>query len=396
MEERPRRRAAGSATRSTAAGSATGSTAAQAAAAILQARIPGLALREPSARNGGDTADLLITIGEHRLALQVKSLLVSLLEDIRGRLAAGFMEANRLAKNTGAIPMAVVMLPRLGPKASAAASLFMSRHAPGSAWALLDRSGNASIVVPELGIDIHYRVARVEDIKVRRWSGRLFSDLNRWMMKVLLLADAPSELWSGPRGPYFTPSDLYRAVEVSPEMAHRLVHALEDQDFLRRTQQGLKLVRRSALLDLWRAEEEIDRREEIPVRWMMGRPRNLADVFGQDPQGQPEVVVGGFEACLMLGLLHARVPYLPEVHVLAPTGALLERYSLERCTPSEAHLWVVPCRHAQSVSRGSLVREGLRVVDPLQAALDVLHQPARGREQSDYLIREVLHLEEDR
>ncbi len=272
----------------------------------------------------------------------------------------------------------------------------MSSNVPDGGWAILDRAGNARIVIPEANIDIDHRMARVVPAQRGRRSVRLLSDLNRWMLKILLLAETPANLWPGPRSPILSPTDLHRVAGVSPEMAHRFVRAFEALDLLRRTPEGLRIARRSALLDLWRAEEVLDRRDGVPVRWMMGRLSNLQDLAGRGKSGEPDLVVAGFEACRMLGLLHAPIPAAREVHALVPVDAILLRYDLERCPPGDADLRLLPCRTVQSVLRGSLDHGGLRIVDAFQAALDVLHHPARGREQSDYLVTQVLHLEDER
>jgi hypothetical protein len=126
---------------------------------------------------------------------------------------------------------------------------------------------------------------------------------------------------------------------------------------------------------------------------MLGRPKNQsAALTGREP---PDLVVGGFDACRRLGVLHAPVGGL-ELHALRPVEDVLAARRLERCASHEADLRLLRCMTPQSVLRGSVLRKGTRVVDALQAALDVAHRPERGREQSDYIIDRVLHLADER
>ena len=259
-------------------------------------------------------------------------------------------------------------------------------------WALIDREGNARVVVPALRLDKERRVARVLPAQPKRASVRLFSDLNRWLLKVLLLAEAPLELWGGPRLPVLSGRGLSQAADVSPEMVRRFMNAFEEQDFLRKTANGLRIVRRSALLELWRADDALDIRAGVYVRRMMGSAGSLQELVRL--QGFADaVVVAGFEACRLLAVLHAATAATVEVHAIDAVADILDRFGLEECAPADAALVLLPTRHPKSVRRGALRRDGLWVADAFQAALDVLRHPARGLEQSDYLLREVLRLE---
>ena len=64
-----------------------------------------------------------------------------------------------------------------------------------------------------------------------------------------------------------------------------------------------------------------------------------------------------------------------------------------RSAPTDVDLWLLPTRYSRSIRGGKVLRDGLPVADAFQAALDVLRHPGRGQEQSEYLLKEVLHLE---
>lgn len=362
-------------------------------ARVLEDAIPGFALQAGQVLEDAYPG-IRAKVDQRRIFVKVKAVTLAVVEDVLARLSMGALEARLHVAGQGAVPMVAVVVPSLGRKVDRAAGEFMALHAPDVGWAVLDPSGNARIVVPALRLDVDRRVARVETSQPGRSSVRLFSDLNRWLLKVLLLADAPADLWGGPRQSILSRRELGLSADVSPEMVRRFANAFEKQDLLRQTPQGLRVIRRAALLDLWRSDEALDVSSGVPVRRLMGgpgAPQDLSEVEGFSDS----VVVAGFEACRLLGVLHAMVPLPIEAHAVVPIARILERFDLERCAPSGAAFWLLPSRHPKSILRGSVCRDGLRVADGLQAAFDVLRHPARGHEQSEYLLKEVLRLEED-
>ncbi len=268
----------------------------------------------------------------------------------------------------------------------AEAEAFMARYGHERGWALVDRDGDARVVIPQLGVDATLRQERVA-AREPRLASTPFSDLGLWMLKILLLRDAPAELWQGPRERPVHPTALARLAGVSVVLAHRFVMTLESQDFLRRRRDGLHVVRRDALLAALRQHEEGEFSRPVPVRRLGGLRLDVDDLASAGGHG--DLVVGGFEACRRLGVLHVLGELRVEIHTLVSVDAVLERHGLERCEAHAASLWLSPSRHRESIRRGMLDREGVQVVDGLQAALDVLHHPGRGQEQSDYLFERL-------
>ena len=72
--------------------------------------------------------------------------------------------------------------------------------------------------------------------------GNLFSDLNQWMLKILLSRSLSDSLLSAPRGHYENASQLAEAAGVSVMTAFRLVRQLSEEGFLEE-RSGLRLVR---------------------------------------------------------------------------------------------------------------------------------------------------------
>ena len=71
-----------------------------------------------------------------------------------------------------------------------------------------------------------------------------FSDLNQWMLKVLLGQDIPESLLGVPRGEYRSGRQLAQAAGVSAMSASRLVRLLLSEGFLDQRKGLLRLVRR--------------------------------------------------------------------------------------------------------------------------------------------------------
>ena len=96
----------------------------------------------------------------------------------------------------------------------------------------------------------------------------LFSDLNQWMLKVLLAPKIAPDLLHAPRGEYRNASQLAAAANVSVMSAFRFVRQLRLEGFLDESSSSLSLVRLDDLLRRWQAESLRPARD-IPMRWML-------------------------------------------------------------------------------------------------------------------------------
>ena len=101
-----------------------------------------------------------------------------------------------------------------------------------------------------------------------RGSGNLFSDLNQWMLKVLLASEVPNGLLSAPRGQYRNASQLARAANVSVMSAFRFVQQLQHEGYLHESSPYLRLVRREDLLSRWQILSVRSIRE-VPMRFVL-------------------------------------------------------------------------------------------------------------------------------
>jgi hypothetical protein len=132
------------------------------------------------------------------------------------------------------------------------------------------------------------------------------------------------------------------------------------------------------------------RRPLEPPAAVGGKP---ADVFGKPTDLR--YALAGFSACEALGVLHTTSPRVLDVHVTGGLAEVLRTWSLEQVDARDADLVLRPTRMTRSVFGGCVERDGVQVVDALQAALDVVGSPARGTEQAEYIVRHVLQLGEE-
>jgi hypothetical protein len=259
---------------------------------------------------------------------------------------------------------------------------FMTANAPETDWLLADPDGGWCL---SLGGHVQRRRRRAPGAGGGASpTVSVFSDLHQWLLKVLLLREAPEPLWAGPRPAVERVVELAAATSVSVPKAYQFARVFQDRGWLRRGEGGLRVVRSGELLDAWFAHQQLQPARRWFVRGRMGPLGGALD--GLSGRVGP---LGGFEACRRLEL--AITPGgLPELHVTGAVEAALAEHEWELCDERDAELVLLSGRAPESVRRGCLLAGGVLVVDPLQAALDVAGHAARGREQADYLRARVL------
>ena len=187
--------------------------------------------------------------------------------------------------------LAVVSAPRIPGRAAEQVLEFAAKYAPDIAVGLFDYEGRRLFRGPELEeLDgepgLRRAGARAGSIRESR---HLFSDLNQWMLKVLLAPGLPEQLLSAPRGQYKNASQLAEAAQVSLMSAFRFVQQLQDEGYLHESPSPLALVRREDLFERWQASNV------WPVREAAMRFR-----LPGDPQSQLRKIVSSSRACLAL------------------------------------------------------------------------------------------------
>jgi len=302
-------------------------------------------------------------------------------------LAQAVLQSVRAAGQKAA-PLAVVAAPKISPRVAEQLIQFAEDYAPDTAAGVIDFDGLRMFRGPHL--EAMNALARGLARSVRRSvrdSGHLFSDLNQWMLKVLLAPELPDGLLSAPRGPYLNASQLARAANVSVMSAFRFVQQLEREGYLHESAPHLNLVRREDLFGRWQVLSARSVRE-VPMRF----------VLPGDVQAQLQTMLGSGHACLalfaaadalQLGFVHGVPPYV-YVQRVQPVNLAAWR-SLRACLPGEPPDVIVRQAPApQSVFRGMVRARGMAASDVLQVWVDVAAHPSRGREQADLIRKHAL------
>jgi hypothetical protein len=303
-------------------------------------------------------------------------------------LAQAVLQSARAAGQKAA-PLAVVAAPKISRRVAEQVIKFAEDYAPDAAAGVIDFDGLRMFRGPHL--EEMNAFARDLPPSVRRSvrdSGDVFSDLNQWMLKVLLAPELPDGLLSAPRGQYRNASQLARAANVSVMSAFRLVRHLQREGYLHESAPYLNLVRREDLLSRWQALSVRSVRE-VPMRF----------VLPGDAQAQLRKMLSSGRACLalfaaaealQLGFVHGIPPY---VYVQRVQPAKLSAWkNMRACAPGEPPDVIVRQAPApQSVFRGMVRPGGMAASDVLQVWVDVAAHPSRGREQADLIRKRVLH-----
>ncbi len=301
--------------------------------------------------------------------------------------AQAVLEASRAAGQKAA-PLAVVAAPRVSSRAAEQVMAFAERYAPDVAAGVIDFEGFALFRGPHLE-EMNAEARRVPASRRQSVpdSGQLFSDLNQWMLKVLLAPELPDALLSAPRDQYRNASQLARAANVSVMSAFRFVQQLQREGYLHESAPYLNVVRRDDLFDRWQASSVRSPRE--------ARMRLL---LPGDQQSQLRRMIASGRACLALfaaadalrlGFVSGVPPYV-YVQRIQPAN-LAAWKNLRPCAPGESPDLIIRQAPApQSVFRGLVRPEGMAACDVFQVWVDVASHPSRGREQADMIRKRVL------
>ena len=285
-------------------------------------------------------------------------------------------------------PLAVVAAPKINQHAADQVLKFAEHYAPDAAAGVIDFEGLRMFRGSQLeALNAETPRLSLKASKSPRVSGHLFSDLNQWMLKVLLAPEIPEALLSAPRGQYSNASQLARAANVSVMSAFRFVQQLQDEGYLSESGPYLKVVRREDLFRRWQASA-VRSVKEVPMKYLLKG----------EPRAQLRKVVGSGRACLALfaaadalklGFVEGVPPY---VYVERLQHSNLSAWkNLRQCGPGELPDLILRQAPApQSVFRGLVRPNGVAASDVLQIWADVASHPSRGREQADLIRSRVL------
>ncbi len=148
-------------------------------------------------------ADLAVERGEQRYIVEIKSASEGRPDRLVPLLSQAILQARAFAEVSPepAMPLAIVAAPAISPSAANNLIRFLVQFAPDAAAGIFDREGFRHFVGPGLE-----KLNAAPPRAVRRQklpsveSAYLFSDLNQWMLKVLLAPFVSENLLRAPRG----------------------------------------------------------------------------------------------------------------------------------------------------------------------------------------------------
>jgi len=307
------------------------------------------------------------------------------------------------------LPVAVVFANYISEQVAEQARAFLRKHAPGSAVGLMDSEGFRSFSGFDLEfLDSERRAgSSVASRKLRAHVPQLFSDLNQWMLKVLLAPGIPESYLSAPRSHYEGASQLAAAAGASVMSAFRFVEQFSKEGFLEQSSGRLRIVRAKELVNRWLGAGQ--RSLEVPMRFILQRGKGALEsslrsyVSGSEkapslhhksrrelPSKHPRACLGLFAAAEQLGVgfVHG---VEPRVYVERMNQELLSFLGLSaRGADSRADVFVRIPANRESVFRGLLLKDGVPSSDIVQVWLDVSGHPSRGKEQADLIYRKIL------
>ena len=350
---------------------------------------------------GRRRADLLISRKGLRYVVELKVSSEGRRDRLAPLLSQAILEARTFAQNWpgSASPLAIIGAPFISPNVAKGLQNFLAEFAPDISVGIFDQEGFIHFHGPgleDLNASAPNRAQRHHHVPVE--SAYLFSDLNQWMLKVLIAPYIPEELLNAPRGEYRNASELAAAADVSVMSAFRFVRQLKQEGFLDGDGAALHLVRRDELMHRWQASY-LRPVPELSLRWIISvkSDRQLPAALhsyavhpGVKQKRSPRACLGLFAAAesLGFGFVHGVPPYF-YLENLDKAGLNRLGLSPEGAEYSPDVFARVPASR-EAVFRGAVDREGVPVADIVQIWLDVGSHPARGSAQAEEIRRRIL------
>ena len=336
---------------------------------------------------GKSQPDLIAANGALRYIVEIKSAPEGRPDRVFALLSLAILQSRRYAKDWNGHPLAVVRVRQLSSLLRKRMEQFHQDYASGTAIGLVSDAGGNYFIGPgldALSSEPPRIKARAKGAKPRKAS-ELFSDLNQWMLKVLLAPEIPQHLLSAPRKKYGSVTELAVAADVSAMSASRFIQRLREDGFLDDDDGVFQLVRRRELFRRWQSAAMRSSPEWRMSFLMPGGARRLHKMAKH-----LNACVGGFAAADLLNVGHVSgVPPQLYVHRLSPSPG--DWPGLVPAKPGEdVELVLKQALAPQSLFRAAVHVDDVLVSDVLQIWLDASANPARGAEQADFLRQHVL------
>lgn len=336
-------------------------------------------------------SDLIVRKKGQCFVVEIKALAEGRADRVIPLLSQAILQAQAHALDAGkAQPLAVISVENASQSLVKQVASFVDQYASEVAVGLVSNNGFR-----------YFRGAGLEALNAEpeepRWLGNassnqavnLFSDLNQWMLKVLLAPEIPDHLLQAPRQKYQSGSELAEAANVSPMSASRFLQQLRNEGYMDESSRYLVLVRRQELFRRWRSAA-MRPSPELAMRFLIRSPVEQ-QIRGLLAKQEGAACLGLFAAAdaLRLGHVSGVPPYL-YVHKL-PRPEDKQWRALVAARPSEVpDLIVRQALSPKSAFRGAVHQDGLIVADAIQVWLDVANHTSRGEEQADLIFEKIL------
>lgn len=349
----------------------------------------GWLVEEPSGPPGKATSDLLVRRGDVAYCVELKVSSEGRADRLVPLWAQAYLQAQR-ATPEGCEPLPIVVAPSISERVLQQVVDFAHRNAPAVALGVIDLHGRRHLEGHSALAELsgHSDLLVKSHTPVRRTT--LFTDINQWLLKVLLAPWLPASQTSAPRGEYRNATELAHAAKVSVMSAFRLVEALRTEGHLGENDGVLRVARRRELLERWRAWSASRIPRELPAVFVLpSSPRaDLHAVLERSNVGTCLALFAAADA-LDIGFIRGVPPhvYLPRLTSVA-VGNLHQ--VVVAATGEQPHLLLREAPAPRSVFRCAVPTKSGLATDVLQTWLDVSAHPSRGREQADVIERRVL------
>jgi hypothetical protein len=347
----------------------------------------GWRVRHPKRRASGPGGDMVVRRGGLAYTVEVKTASEGRSDRLVPLWSQAYLQAISATENPRSV-LVVVAAPKISPRAAEQVLDFAARYAPGAAAGVIDYHGFRLFrgdALEELNSEAPARKSRAQPLAGSH--ANIFSDLNQWMLKVLLAPELPQKMLSAPRGRYANATQLAAAARASVMSASRLVRQLQHEGFLHESKPHLELVRRGDLFRQWRNAAR-PRTKEVRLRFLVrGAPGT--DLARVAESGDACIALFAAADALGMGFVRGVSPHLYVRRL--DTGLISSWKNVVPAGASEApDLIVREAPAPESVFRGAVKAGRALVSDVLQVWLDVAAHPSRGKEQADLIGRTVL------
>ena len=335
--------------------------------------------------------DFVVRRGAQCFIVEVKALSEGRADRVLPMLSQAILQAQVHALGMdNAKPLAVVYVENASQPLAKQFAAFTKKYAPNVAVGLVSKNGFRYF----RGAD--FEEMNAEPAELQRYGSspsnqpvNLFSDLNQWMLKVLLAPEIPEHLLQAPRQKYQSGSEFAEVAMVSAMSASRFVQQLRNEGYLDDSSRYLVLVRRQELFRRWRSAV-MRPSPELPMRFLIrGSVQKQISSLLAANHGKACLALFGAAEALGLGHVSGVPPYVYVPKLPQPNDKNWR--ALVVAAPSEMPDLIVRQAFApKSVFRGALHHDGLIVSDVIQVWLDVVNHPSRGEEQANLIYEKIL------